>query len=84
MASVLSKEFLGIQAIIKCRFTLKGVLNMIITYSQWWASSTNKSIGKVWNKDALVIHGNDDLKFLTLLIETLIASHDLLQIPENG
>ena len=84
MASVLSKEFLGIQAIIKCRFTLKGVLNMIITYSQWWASSTNKSIGKVWNEDALVIHSNDDLKFLTLLIETLIASHDLLQIPENG
>ena len=70
MASVLSKEFLGIQAIIKCRFTLKGVLNMIITCSQWWASSTNKSIGKVWNE--------------TLLIETIIATHDLLQIPENG
>ena len=34
MASVWSKEFLDIQATIKCRFTLKRVRDMIKTYSQ--------------------------------------------------
>ena len=32
IASVLSKEFLGIQATTECRFTLEGVHDMIITY----------------------------------------------------
>ena len=35
IAAVLSKEFLDIQAHIECRFTLKRVCDMIITYSQW-------------------------------------------------
>ena len=34
MAPVLSKEFLDIQATIKCKFTLKLVRDRIITYSQ--------------------------------------------------
>ena len=34
MAPVSSKTFLDIQAIIECRFTLKRVRDMIITYSQ--------------------------------------------------
>ena len=32
IAPVLSKEFLDIQATIECRFTLKSVRDMIITY----------------------------------------------------
>ena len=34
IASVLSKEFLDIQATIECGFTLKRVRDMLITYSQ--------------------------------------------------
>ena len=33
MGSVSSKEFLDIQATLECRFTLKRVRDMIITYS---------------------------------------------------
>ena len=33
-APVSVKEFLNIQATIKCRFTLKGVYDMTITYGQ--------------------------------------------------
>ena len=36
MALVLSKEVLDIQATIESRFTLKLVLDMIITYSQMY------------------------------------------------
>ena len=35
IAPFLSKEFLDIQATIECRFTLKHVCDMIITYIQW-------------------------------------------------
>ena len=35
IAPVLSKEFLDVQATIECRFILKCVCDMIITYSQY-------------------------------------------------
>ena len=34
MAPVSSKDFLGIQATIECRFTLKLIRDIIITYSE--------------------------------------------------
>ena len=51
-ATVLSKEFLVIQATIQCKFTLKHVRDMIITYSQMHAtckySQHSSIIRPVW------------------------------------
>ena len=52
IAPVLSKEFLDIQANIECGFTLKGVCDMIRTYSQIHCTNKhsrhNSIIWSVW------------------------------------
>ena len=55
MVPVSSKEFLDIQATIECRFTLKLVRDMIITYSQMHrtnkCSQHSSIIWPVWLND---------------------------------
>ena len=83
-ASVLSKEFLGIQAIIECGFTLKRVRDMIKTYSQMYRTDKYSQHSRSFGQTDQMIELRCEYLPVQLLLRVRVPLLDIQAAIEFG